>query len=245
MRKNTYFRDITPRKEKSMTRFRSAMTLAALAFSLAAVPVVGQDKPEIKVDTKQIETVAKFAKQAQKVADTWYPRIVKTLGADKTKLPKRVTIVLDLEAGGVAGASGNEIRVSARYVAKNPDDLGMIVHELTHVVQAYPKYDPVWLVEGIADYIRFFQYESVSRRPRPNPARASYKDSYRTTGSFLDFVATRYDKELIVKLDKALKAGTYSPELFEQATGKNLDTLNSEWLTSLSAEEDKKERSAR
>ena len=219
-----------------MYRFHATFAFAALTFGTIVVPAMGQDKPEIKVDVSQIETLAKFAKQAQKVADTWYPQIVKTLGADASKLPKRVTIVIDLEADGVAGTSGDKIVVSTRYVAKHPDDLGMIVHELVHVVQAYPKYDPVWLVEGIADYVRFYEYEPISKRPSPNPAKVNYKDSYRTTASFLDYAATRYDKELIRKIDKALKDGTYTPELFEKATGKNLAQVNAEWLTSLSAE---------
>lgn len=219
-----------------MYRFYATLAFAALIFSLDTVPAMGQEKPEIKIDVSQVEILARFAKQAQKVADTWYPRIVKTLGADKAKMPKRVVIVIDLEENGVAGTSGNEIRVSARYVAKHPDDLGMIVHELVHVVQAYPNYDAGWLVEGIADYVRFYHYEPVSKRPSPNPAQASYKDSYRTTASFLNYAATRYDKELIRKIDRALKDGTYTPELFDKATGKNLAQLNTEWLTALSAE---------
>lgn len=219
-----------------MYRFRSLFVVAALTFCSVTVPAIGQDKPEIKVDASQIETLAKFAKQSQKVADTWYPRIVKILGADKAKLPKRITIVIDLEADGVAGTSGDKIVVSARYVAKHPDDLGMIVHELVHVVQYYPNYEDGWLVEGVADYVRFYHYEPLDQRPSPNPANASYRDSYRTTASFLNYAATRYDKELIRKIDKALKDGAYKPELFEKATGKNLDQLNKEWLAALSAE---------
>lgn len=189
--------------------------------------------PTITVDTSQLETIQKFAKKAQSVADTWYPRLVKLLGAETTAAPKRVTIIIDLNMDGVAATGGTEIRVSARYVQKHLDDLGMIVHELAHVVQAYPKYDPVWLVEGIADYVRFYHFEPASKRPHPDPAKVSYHDSYRTTGAFLDWVSTRYDRDLIQKLDRALKAGTYTADLFQQATGKDLDHLNEEWLASL------------
>ena len=35
-----------------------------------------------------------------------------------------------------------------------------MVHETTHVVQAYRRgARPGWLVEGISDYIRFFKFE--------------------------------------------------------------------------------------
>ena len=109
----------------------------------------------------------------------------------------------------------------------------MIVHELTHVVQAYPKYDPVWLVEGIADYVRFFHFEPEANRPHPDPKKANCRDSYRTTAAFLDWAVRRYDPDLVRKLDRALKAGTYSDDLFRQSTGKPLDQLNAEWVASL------------
>jgi len=44
----------------------------------------------------------------------------------------------------------------------------MIVHELVHVVQAYPenRANMGWLAEGIADYIRFWKYEPQTRQAR-------------------------------------------------------------------------------
>jgi hypothetical protein len=181
----------------------------------------------------QVEVIQQFGTKAGAVVTEWYPRIVRILGAEKATPPKRVTVVMDLVMDGVAGTGGDSIHVSAKYVLKHPDDTGMIVHELTHVVQAYPKYDPVWLVEGIADYVRFYHYEPESQRPHPDPAKANCRDSYRTTAAFLDWAVRRYDADLVKKLDHALKAGTYSDNLFRQATGKNLDQLNTEWLASL------------
>ena len=69
-----------------MLRFRAVLAYAVLSFGFASVPVLA-DKTEIKADTSQIETVAKFAKQAQKVADTGCPRIIKRLGTGAKKLP--------------------------------------------------------------------------------------------------------------------------------------------------------------
>ena len=43
---------------------------------------------------------------------------------------------------------------SFEWLRKHPDDIGLFTHELVHVVQAYPKSDPTWLTEGLADYAR-------------------------------------------------------------------------------------------
>ncbi len=206
-----------------------------LAFSLAGSAVTAEppDTPSITADTSQLATVQTFAKKAQALARAWYPQIVKILGAEPTTPPQQVTIIMDIGMDGVAATGGTEIHVSVRYVAQHPDDLGMIVHELTHVVQSYPKYDPVWLVEGIADYVRFYHYEPVSARPHPNPAKANCRDSYRTTAAFLDWASRRYDRDLVQKLNHALQTNTYTEAMFQQLTGKTLDELNTEWLASL------------
>jgi len=124
------------------------------------------------------------------------------------------------------------IQVSAKYALAHPNDLGMIVHEMVHVVQSYPTYNPVWLVEGIADYVRWFFYEPVDKRPRPNLARASARDSYQTTAAFLYWAANKYNKDLVPKLNAALIAKQYKESLFKDLTGKTLDELNDEWKAS-------------
>jgi hypothetical protein len=217
---------------------RQAGRVVATAGLLAAVASVGaQGRPAaapIILDTSQIDALAKFARQADGVAKAWYPRIGRILGVE-TLSTEPITIRIGVDIDGVAATGGRTIGVSARYVVKQPNDLGMIVHELVHVVQGYPKYDPVWLVEGIADYVRFYHYEPISARPHPNPDRASCRDSYRTTGCFLDWACRTYDKDLVKKLNRALAAGSYSESIWPTLTGKDLDTLNREWLASLSA----------
>ena len=47
-----------------------------------------------------------------------------------------------------------------KYFKANPDDIGAMVHETVHCVQLYRgRGNPGWLVEGVADYVRFFKYE--------------------------------------------------------------------------------------
>ena len=60
-----------------------------------------------------------------------------------------------------------------------------------------------WLVEGIADYIRFYHYEPQTKLTL-NPRRASYKDGYRTTAMFLAWVEKNQEKGIVRKLNEAL-----------------------------------------
>ena len=75
---------------------------------------------------------------------------------------------------------------------------------MTHVVQAY---QPGWLTEGIADYIRWFKYEPENKRPHPNPDKAKYSDSYRTSAAFLNWATETFDKDLVVKINAACRQG--------------------------------------
>jgi hypothetical protein len=194
---------------------------------------------EITVDTSDVPEMADFGKRVQKVAEEWYPKLIPMLPSDGFVAPSKVTITIKKDYKGVAAAGGNRIVASQKYFTSHPDDLGAFVHELVHVVQSYRRTapggtrPPGWLVEGIADYIRFFRYEPESARPHPNPAKANYNDSYRTTGHFLNWAQEKYDKDLVVQLNAACRQGKYSEDLWKQYTGKTLEELGAEWKESL------------
>jgi hypothetical protein len=108
-----------------------------------------------------------------------------------------------------------------------------MIHETVHIIQNYRgRNNPGWLVEGLADYIRFFQYEP-DKIGRFNAQRARYTDSYRTSARFLDYLTKTYDKEIVPKLNRAMREGTYKDELFQDYTGKPLAKLGEEWKASL------------
>jgi hypothetical protein len=101
----------------------------------------------------------------------------------------------------------------------------MVVHELTHVVQQYHgEGQPGWLVEGIADYVRWWRYEPDSPRPRFGP-KATYHDSYQTTAAFLAWVSYHYNEALVPSLDRAMRANQDPVPVFQQLTGKSPDDL--------------------
>jgi hypothetical protein len=98
-------------------------------------------------------------------------------------------------------------------------------------VQSYPKYDPVWLVEGVADYIRYHVMEP-DKAPKFDVRKARYTDGYGTTAAFLAWAEKTYDKDLITKLNAALRETKYKEELWKESTGKTLDELWKEFVES-------------
>jgi hypothetical protein len=189
---------------------------------------------KIEVDTSDTPELADFGKKVQDVADKWYPIIAENLPSGGFTPPAHVTIVFRKDYKGVAGTNGDRITAAAGYFDKHQDDVGAFVHELTHVVQTYHvKNVPGWLTEGIADYIRWFKYEPASKRPHPNPDKARYSDSYRTSAHFLNWAAENYDKDLVVKINAACRKGQYSEELWKTYTGKPLGELSDAWKESL------------
>jgi len=56
------------------------------------------------------------------------------------------------------------------------------------------------------------------------------------TGHFLNWAQTKYDKDLVVKLNAACRQGKFTPDLWKQYTGKTVEELGAEWKESLKAE---------
>ena len=145
-----------------------------------------------------------------------------------------VRMTLKNDYKGVAAAGGGRITGSAKYFKDHPADVGAMVHETVHCVQLYRgRGNPGWLVEGVADYLRFFKYEGGKIGIRLTPERARYNASYRVTAAFLAFVTDKYDPQTVRKLNAAMRAGKYSPELWKEITGKPVDDLGREWQKSL------------
>ncbi len=58
-----------------------------------------------------------------------------------------------------------------------------------------------------------------------NADRASYRDAYKTTAIFLEWAETTYNPHLVHKLNRAMRDGDFSLELFKTNTGLSIDDL--------------------
>ena len=199
------------------------------------------DKYEIAFDLSQAPELKEWADARLKpVCAKWYPIIVEMLPSEGYTAPARFTIVFHKDMRGVANASGRRINCAVPWFKNNLEGeaVGAVVHEMVHIVQQYRRArggnrNPGWMVEGLADYIRWFLYEPADKRPRPNPARANYDDSYRTTAAFLAYVTEMHDKEIVRKFNAAMREGKYTADLWKEYTGKTPDELWADYMKTL------------
>jgi hypothetical protein len=217
---------------------------------------------EITIDTSAAPDLKEWVetKLGPTLAE-WYPKICEMLPSDGYTPPKSFSVVLRPERG-VAATGGTRVSANSDWLKRelNREAVGAIVHEEVHVVQQYgyggarrraattqpagaparrpttrPVGNPGWLVEGVADYIRWWYYEPDSPRRYPNPKgrNTRYDGSYTITANFLHWVAGKYDKDIVKQMNAAMRERRYSPDLWREYTGKTLEELGTEWKASL------------
>ncbi len=188
---------------------------------------------EFVVDVTDSPELKEWAEKVARVCERQFPLICAELMSDGFKPVTTIRMTLKSSYGGVAEASGARITGSVKYFKANPNDVGAMVHETVHCVQLYRgRGNPGWLVEGVADYLRFFKYEATKPKPLA-PERAKYDGSYRTTAAFLAFLTERYDPQIVRKLNAVMREGKYKEDVWKELTGKPVEELGREWQKSL------------
>jgi hypothetical protein len=187
---------------------------------------------KITLDTSKAPDMAKLAAHIKSICEKAYPMIWAQLGAPGFRPPAEVKIVFE-DKKGVAWTAGAQITCCVDWFKQHPDDCGAVVHELCHVVQSYHRRVPGWVTEGIADYVRWFKYEPVKRRPHINARHANYTDSYQTTAAFFDWIVRTKNRSFVQRLNAAARNGKYSDSLFKKYAGKPVDELWDDFVDSL------------
>ena len=204
-------------------------------ITLESTPPVAKFSAPVEyiIDVTDAPEMADWVDNAVKACERAYPMICEQLKSDDFRPPNVIHIRMKSDYDGVAEASGTRITGSVRFFKAHPDDLGAMVHETTHVVQRYRgRGNPGWLVEGLADYIRFFKYEPGNIGPI-NPNRSHYNNSYRVSAAFLDFLCRTYDPTIVHDLNAMMREGRYDESFFKERTGKTLPELDEQWRETL------------
>lgn len=157
---------------------------------------------------------------------TVYPKEVKMYNRNSLK---KVFMIIDPGYKGVAATDNGIVRVNPEWMHKHPQDLDVVTHEVMHIVQAYPNdAGPGWITEGIADYVRYKlgvnNDKGGWKLPEYN-SKQSYQDAYRVTARFFVWIEKNYDKNMVRKLNTAMRQKEYTPGFWKKETGKTIDEL--------------------
>jgi hypothetical protein len=118
------------------------------------------------------------------------------------------------------------ITINVDYLKNHQDDLGMVAHELVHVIQKYKRTPPDsgWLTEGIADYVRYFVVEPGAKNARFDVNKSNYKRGYQPAAGLLHF-AEQKKPGTVAKLNQLLREGKFGKETFKEIVGSEPDEL--------------------
>jgi hypothetical protein len=180
--------------------------------------------------------LAPVAGQMTKLFYEGYPNLIRRFEKSDRPAPRNVRVVFVKGLRVPAQCSGNKVEVSVDWLRKHPEDTALLIHELTHAVQRYPRGVTGWMTEGVADYARQ-EYGPKDQPgwslPKKLTVKQSYKDSYRTTARFLVWLEARTPGS-VDKLHKALQQGTFTIEDFQAVAGRPVDALWDECVKELS-----------
>jgi hypothetical protein len=183
-------------------------------------------------DYSQAPDLAAWASKADQQMESYWADVQAMLYTDKFITPNKVNVVYRTgpDVTPVAATGGGVMTVNSAWCRAHPEDTGLTVHEMAHAIQSMTAYNPVWLIEGVADYVRWCKFEPENYRVQINPDKATYHDSYRTTGTWLAWCEMHYDPRLVTKLNNEVRFARYKESLFKQYTGKDPDTLWAEFI---------------
>lgn len=207
--------------------------LTGLALVLMVVGVRAQNPETI---TRKGYTLTFLSNSAsfdpalkQRMIETFF-KVYPVLAKDFNKnADKAVTFSIDTAYKGVAATGGGRIVYNPEWFVKHPGDIDVVTHEVMHVVQNYGNGGgPGWLTEGIADYVRFkygVDNPGAGWTLTPFKPEQSYKNAYRITARFLNWLETHGNKGIVVKLDNIMRSHTYAATVWKDLTGKTVDEL--------------------
>jgi len=172
-----------------------------------------------------------FGKKVQKLMIEAFFKVYPKL-AEKYNPMTATTVYFTVDPyyNGVAETVGTKVKFSSKWMLNQPTDIDVVTHEIMHIIQAYPGNNPSWLVEGIADYVRY-RYgidNTNSGWFLPNYSSGqNYTDSYRITARFLVWLENHVKKDVVKQLNIACRENTYSSNTWKLITGNTIDEL---WL---------------
>ncbi len=188
------------------------------------------------IDVSRTPDLAEWAAIAEKKMEAFWPNTQALLYTDGFITPNAIHVIYEVGARvtPVAATGGGKMQVNGEYARKHPDDTGLVVHEAAHAIQSGGS--PGWLIEAIADYIRWIKYEPENFTYGIDLQKGTPHEPYRAGAAFIGWLELHYDAKLATKLNEATRFGTYRDALFEKYCGKPIDVLYKEFVEAYKAD---------
>ena len=168
----------------------------------------------------------------ERLTNTYFTVYPKLIADFNPNAKKKIYFIIDPTYDGVAYAFGDVVVFGFDYMEKNPKDGDVVVHEtMHHIQQSYKGNVPGWLVEGIADNVRYHYgidepdpWTLQDYKPEHN-----YDGSYGITGRFLLWIETHKNKNFVKELNNALYNGVDYNDFFVQKLGNSIQIIWNEY----------------
>jgi hypothetical protein len=198
--------------------------LLVCLFPISAA--LSQESVTVDLDTTEVPEHVEWGRTAQELLRDWHPRIANLLSSPGVVSPSGLSLKLKKSEKGVGATSGTKIVVFSNWIEEHPEDFGLVIHELVHVIQQYPGKEPEWVSEGIADYIRWAIYEGKPQRLFPVPKSGDgYKKGYQAAAGFFLWLETHESPGIVRRLNTAMRNSEFDPSLFEELAGDDIAAL--------------------
>lgn len=233
------------------------LVVKCVAVLAAAAPLcAAPDSFRIHIDVSKAPDKLALAEKAKAICEEWYPRITETLFGFGRPLPFSEIGIVFTDDVKVAMATRTfapkqpphcDIRIPLGQNDSGGGFGGLIIHELTHVVQNTPPKLPGsanWLEEGLSEYVRDKYYTKDITGTLPvkgmvgklvgyttlpdkhiDVEKQGYRLGYGAAANFLFWLEQTKDPEIVPQLCAAMSANKYSPRVFKRRCGASLDEL--------------------
>lgn len=209
--------------------------LAGAAAGLASPAAAAGDTPTVVVDASAAPPLAGWAQMLGVHARRWWPLITAALASPGYTPPSPVRLVLSTTrpSAWAGPTEPGTVYVNAAASAAHPRHLLYIAHEMTHAAQGYSGPQRVWLVEGVADYVRYYVLFPQDPERFFPPAGADYRHGFNQAAALLDRLERLRGPGSVRALNATMRQGRDGSAALAEALGVGLDEAWRQVMTDL------------
>ena len=180
----------------------------------------------VNIDALESPDQQKWLEKGAAIAEESYKRIVERLPTKDFYLHRHVTFTVHPTLWAIAYAEWDKgiVRVDERHVKRVPNDYGLNIHEMAHIIQRYSAGES-WVTEGIADYSRYWLFLDKGEKIPTIYREAKFTNGYGDAAHFLVWIQNKYDKDFIAKVNRHYRLNDIPSDMFKAYTGKTLNQL--------------------